>query len=297
MTLDPSLDPATGEDRIDEAVFTPDLANLMPLDAPGDMRRCEAVQEVVWGIDDRAIVPAGQLMAAVHAGGLVVGAFVGRELVGFAYAFPARDPRHGHGLHSHMLAVLPGRRSGGLGRELKWFQRSWCRRRGIPWIAWTFDPLRRANARLNLEHLGAAGESYHRDVYGTIGGTLNGDLPSDRLRATWWLEHPAVAARERQGPPPAPSVEDMPVALGREADGGPSAPRTEFSGPSVWIAAPRGFSAMLRDAPERALAWRHAQRRALATYLNRGYRAERFVDDGYLLRRSGFDKERKARDR
>ena len=131
---------------------------VRPLSAIEELHACEAIAKVVWQVDDREIVPASHLRAIQHAGGLVAGAFDAGRLVGFVIGILARHDAHEPtGLHSHLMAVLPEVRRGGLGRALKWYQRRWCLERALPWITWTFDPLQAHNARLNLEHLGAEG--------------------------------------------------------------------------------------------------------------------------------------------
>ncbi len=126
-----------------------------------ELRRCEEVQRSVWGFADLEVVAGSQMSAAVHAGGLVAGAWCeeisGEDadiLCGFVYGFPAYEG-NSVGFHSDMMAVLPNYRGLGIGQRLKQFQRERCLERGLNWMTWTFDPLQAKNARLNLEHLGA----------------------------------------------------------------------------------------------------------------------------------------------
>lgn len=155
-----------------------------------EFREAEAVQRAVWGADD--LEDPGDLMMVIQAeGGLAAGAFQAGRLVGYVFGFPTRDPQV---QHSHRLAVLPEARGQGLGARLKWYQRDWCLARGITQVRWTFDPLRLANAALNIGHLGAEASVYHPDYYGAMDG-INRGAPSDRLLADWWLGSAGVAAR------------------------------------------------------------------------------------------------------
>ena len=52
-------------------------------------------------------------------------------------------------------------------------------------ITWTFDPLVRRNAKLNLLKLGADIASYHPDFYGDMPDALNAGDESDRVFAIW----------------------------------------------------------------------------------------------------------------
>jgi len=79
------------------------------------MREIEALQKEVWGSDDRDIVPLTIFAATREVGAILIGAFDGASLIGFAYSFVGReDGRMVH--HSHMLAVRPIYRNFNLGQ-------------------------------------------------------------------------------------------------------------------------------------------------------------------------------------
>ena len=88
-----------------------------------DYEACVRLQREVWGLSDLEITSVVQLIATVHAGGLLL---VAEEraagVVGFSYAFAGLSEGEAH-LHSDMLAVLPRCRRLGLGARLKWAQR------------------------------------------------------------------------------------------------------------------------------------------------------------------------------
>lgn len=155
-----------------------------------EFRQAETLQNEVWGKDDTAD-PADLMMVIQAEGGLCAGAFAGGDLIGYVFAFPTRTP----GVqHSHRLAVLEQARGLRLGARLKWYQRDWCLQRGISLVRWTFDPLRRINAGLNIGTLGCIAQTYYPDYYGQMQG-INAGLPSDRLLAEWQLNSPRVVAR------------------------------------------------------------------------------------------------------
>jgi len=249
-----------------------------------ELLACEAIEQEVWGLPERELLPASQLVAAVHAGGVVIGAFDGLKLIGFVYGFPAHRPewQPSLGQHSHMVAVLPGYRGQGVGRRLKWLQRAWCLRRGITWMTWTFDPLQAKNAKLNLEHLGAVGFEYRINEYGAMGGRLNAGLPSDRLLALWRLDAPEVVALPLQRPLPGHS---SPWLLSDEA-GEPRLHPFEASATALRLAVPPDLTRLMLEQPELALRWRLALREALLSALSQGFLATRFVAGSYLLTRS-----------
>lgn len=153
--------------------------------------------------DYRDVVPAHLLITAVKNAGILVGAFDGTEMVGFAFGFLGSEVRDGvrHLKHtSHMLAVAPDARMQGLGARLKWFQRAVAQRQGLDLMTWTYDPLQAVNARLNLVHLGAIARRYYRNVYGDMTDALNAGVTSDRFEVEWHLDtqrtvaHAAIAA-------------------------------------------------------------------------------------------------------
>lgn len=173
-----------------------------------EFRKAEALQRAVWGDGDLPD-PADLMMVIQSEGGLVAGAFEDRQLIGYVFAFPTRDPRiH----HSHRLAVVSDARGTGLGLRLKRYQRDWCLARGIDRVRWTFDPLQALNASLNIHRLGATAHTYLEDYYGEMGG-INAGLPSDRLLVEWDLRAPRVTALANGGPRPAQNTEPLPFTL------------------------------------------------------------------------------------
>jgi len=275
------------------------------LTTTASLRACEDLQGVVWGFVEREIVPAVEMRSALHAGGLVAGAFVDGELVGFVYGIPAFAHEDGlapRGMHSTMLAVAPEARGLGLGRRLKWFQRRWCLERGLPWMTWTFDPLQSGNARRNVEHLGAVAHEYQVDFYGVLGDALSGDFPTDRFVALWRLDSPRVAGRAGDDPyadafrvdGDAPSGRvtrrpgpDVVWALARDAERDAPGPVTlGLDADDVWVAVPRDVGALRREARTDALAWGGALRAASLDLVDRGYEVRAFLDGAYRWSRS-----------
>jgi len=156
-----------------------------------EFHACVALQKEVWNFTDAELVPLRMFVVADKVGGQVMGAFDGKEMVGFALSVPGTRTGHVY-LHSHMLAVRKDHRNGGLGRRLKLMQREDALARGIELIEWTFDPLEIKNAYLNLERLGAIARRYNINQYGITSSPLQGGLPSDRLIAEWWLKSQRV---------------------------------------------------------------------------------------------------------
>ena len=184
----------------------PDSIVLRRCHGIDEFRACVALQKEVWNFSDAELVPLRMFVVADKVGGQVMGAFDGKEMVGFALSVPGTRTGHVY-LHSHMLAVKKEHRNGGLGRRLKLLQREEALSRGIELIEWTFDPLEIKNAYLNLEKLGAIARRYNINQYGITSSPLQGGLPSDRLIAEWWLKSKRVETLLATGKNPAIATE------------------------------------------------------------------------------------------
>jgi len=163
---------------------------------PDDLAPLESLQQKVWGCSQLDIVPAHLLKAQQHHGGCLLAAWREGQLVGFVYGFPGRLGENY--LLSHLAAVDPRFQGQGLGRQLKQAQAQWARQRGYRRIVWTFDPLQAANARLNIQRLGAVASRYLRHYYGDLDDDLNRGIPTDRLEVDWWLEGVKSSAMEKE---------------------------------------------------------------------------------------------------
>ena len=93
-------------------------------------------------------------------------------------------------LHSHMNAVDPSARGRGIGLALKLRQRAVCLEHGIDEVRWTYDPLIRRNARMNLVRLGVEVIAFHPDFYGLLDDAITGTDHSDRFEVRWRLDSP-----------------------------------------------------------------------------------------------------------
>jgi predicted GNAT superfamily acetyltransferase len=168
------------------------------LESPDDMTAVEALQRAVWPGSETDVVPAHMLITAVHNGGLLVGAFVNEQLIGFVFGFPGIEftpdgPRPKH--CSHMMGIHPAQRDAGIGFALKRAQWQMVRHQGLDHITWTYDPLLSRNAYLNIAKLGAVCNIYRRSEYGDMRDGLNAGLPSDRFLVDWWINTRRVDRR------------------------------------------------------------------------------------------------------
>ena len=257
--------------------------NLRELASIAEMSAAEELQRGVWGA---AIIPHPKelLIPVQHEGGLLAGAFEpGGELIGLVFSFPTRDPAV---QHSQILATHPAWRGLGLGTRLKWYQREWCLARGIQRLRWTVDPLRAANAALNIRHLGGTASTYLPDYYGEMQG-IDAGAPTDRLLLEWELRAAQVARRAAGDLPP---DDGFPAAewINAIVAGQPADPRLECSAAALRLHLPVDFVRLSEQDPALALAWRAQTRALFQHYFSRGYQVtgfSRLAGPAYLLER------------
>lgn len=161
-----------------------------------DLLLCQELQKKVFRLPDIEISPVRHLVVTRSAGGFILGAFDGDNLVGFVLSVPGFYKGESF-FYSHMTAVDQGYQNYGIGGKLKWAQREFSLARNVKLIKWTFQPILARNAYFNLNRLGATIQKYIPNFYGTDyhtnhleGGKLG--LDSDRLYADWHLESDKV---------------------------------------------------------------------------------------------------------
>jgi predicted GNAT superfamily acetyltransferase len=209
-----------------------------------DLAHAETLQERVYGISERDLVSATELIVVEETGGAVIGAFLEDDpeqaagvLVGWG-GYIGR-PR----VVSDFMAVRLEARNLGLAFEMKRLQAAIAASRGFVEIVWTVDPLLAANARLNFGKLGAVSRHYEIDRYGAgFAADRYGGMPSDRLHLVWEIASPLVIARLLGEAPPDP--DDVPIyAPGISAD-------------RALVPIPSDFDALVQRDPAAAREWR-----------------------------------------
>lgn len=252
--------------------------SIRPITDPEELRAVEDLQQGVWGMPDRDVVPYHQLIAAMHSGGVVLGAFsTDGRLIGFCYGFVGL--REGQLVfHSHLAGVLPEQRSSDVGFRLKRAQRQVALDLGIERMVWTFDPLMSLNANFNLHKLGAVARRYYVNYYGEMTDALNRGLPSDRVEVDWWLRDARVVSlmsgrRQPQAWEAAPALTAVEHPLGIA----PGEPVLHLHDPVVRVQIPTALVQLKERAPQLAVAWRMVTRQVFLHYFPRGYAAVDFV--------------------
>ena len=261
------------------------------LESPEDMTSVETLQRAVWPGSETDIVPAHMLITATHNGGLVIGAFIEDQIIGFVFGFPGIEftpdgPRPKH--CSHMMGIHPNHRDSGIGFALKRAQWQMVRHQELDHITWTYDPLLSRNAYLNIAKLGAVCNIYRRSEYGDMRDGLNAGLPSDRFQVDWWVNTRRVERRlSKRARRPLKldnfsKAELQPLYIPYYGISGLMQPPEHFSaleGRLVLAEIPSDFST-LKDADfSLALDWRFFSREVFETAFAAGYIVTDFVYD------------------
>ena len=171
-----------------------DLIQVRSLDNIQDQDSARKIFDLTWSMHTGTEITPNLLQAMVHSGSYLSGAFIENKIVGAAFAFPATN--NGLHLHSHMTAVLPEYRDKGVGYALKIDQWNWAKKNNYSQLSWTFDPLVRRNAKLNIAKLGVDILAYHPNFYGEMPDALNAGDESDRLMVSWRTDVDAPKVRE-----------------------------------------------------------------------------------------------------
>lgn len=251
-----------------------------------DFHAVEDVQKDAWGFNDLDTVPAATLIATAHAGGMVLGAFDGDVMIGFAYAFPAIEEGR-TSMHSHMVGVRPDYRNFHAGYYLKLAQRERALEKGLDEITWTFDPLQSLNAHLNFAKLGVISSRYVVNFYGEeTSSPLHQGFGTDRLWVRWLLNSERVA----QHVSPVPSGAQKIAHAFNAADiirsaliynEGSRPMLGDFSGSlsanRCAIEIPGDVNALKEREPRLGIEWREATRSAFMTAIEAGFVVEDFL--------------------
>ena len=281
--------------------------NLHILENVDELTEVEEIQRQVWPESETDVVPAHMLLAAVHNGGVAIGAYIAQsegatggddpvpdQMVGFVFGFPGiyltpDGPRPKHA--SHMMGVLPGYRNLGIGFGLKRAQWQMVRNQGLDRITWTYDPLLSRNAYLNITRLGAVCNTYLRDAYGQMRDSLNIGLHSDRFQVDWWINTSRVKRRLSSKPRLALDLahflpagarivnptEPMPDGWMQPGDSGPDAIADVEGENLLLLEIPPDFPALKEAKPQVALAWRLHTRAWFEELFQRGYLITDFI--------------------
>lgn len=270
---------------------------VRPLESLAELQGAVAAFDEIWEPERASSsVPVDLLRALTKAGNYAAGAYdaASGALLGACVGFFG-PPSHAE-LHSHIAGVVPAGLRRSVGFALKVHQRSWCLRRGVRVIAWTYDPLVRRNAYFNLAKLGARPAEYLRNFYGVMDDVINGGTETDRMLVRWDLLSAVTREACAGRPRPASFARELArggvVALSVSGDGLPvpgQSPAGEPGTRVLLVAVPADIEAMRLSDPALAARWRVALRDVLSPLLGDGARVTGFDQSGWYVVLTGRD--------
>lgn len=257
------------------------------LETMPEMCAMKELEQSVWNTENP--VPTDQLLTVAKNGGILLGAFHGKLMVGMLYSFPGFLKGQVY-LWSYIMGIRDGWRHRGIGERLKRAQAEAALEHGYRLIAWTYDPLETANGYLNVGKLGVICSNYAINYYGDMSDQLNQGLPSDRFQVEWWID-------QRRPPLPQGDEESL-ISWELTTDGLPQPtqvidiiPDTE----KISVAVPAYFQNIKQKDIELAKAWRQATRQVFTRSFSAGWAVTGFrlhrnepVHEYVLVRRSNL---------
>lgn len=251
--------------------------SIRDLETIAELEAMLHLEKEVWGLADSDVTPLTLAVALKAAGSILLGAFEGQQLVGFALAFPSLE-RGGTGFHSHMLAVRPSHREYGLGYRLKLAQRERVLGLGITEMTWTFDPLRSLNAHLNFCKLGVISDSYIADFYGPQTSSHLHTNGTDRLWVTWHMAGSRVEERLNGRDSTADALKHLEPLVRFNGDGKPAEGdlAASLSRQRIAIEIPSDMDRIEHKDKNLARQWRLATRRAFTEAMGAGFIVKEF---------------------
>jgi predicted GNAT superfamily acetyltransferase len=149
------------------------------------------LQKIIWRLHNyNDCIPNHIYMAVSEIGGVVLGAFADKKMVGFLMALIGCTKEKGLHHHSHILGVHPEYACHHIGFRLKKAHYDRAKPKGIKLVTWTYDPLQGPNATLNITKLGAIVQTYKVNYYGEVMGEsdLVSGIASDRFWVEWYIQ-------------------------------------------------------------------------------------------------------------
>lgn len=236
-----------------------------------EMEQMQELEGRIWGM---TTIPTHQTLTAVKNGGIMVGAYINNQLIGFSYGFAGFDNGKSY-LCSHMLGIDQAYRSQGIGEMLKQKQREIATHKGYDMMKWTYDPLETRNAYLNLTKLNGICNTYIENCYGEMQDGFNKGLPSDRFEIHWHLKSPYVVKKQKINA-------ENPITLNTITFNQEGLPvfeqgntHRELSEYSYSVDVPKVFQGLKVSSKELALDWRRKTRTLFQRLFQSGYAAIR----------------------
>jgi len=161
---------------------------LRELSEWSELEKCAELQEKIWGLSKEDILPAHLMKAYCDqedVWGIIVGAFVSNDMVGFAITLPTA---HADTYLLHMIGILPEFQHRGIGDILIQRIKLLAKGKKIKSISLTYDPLESVNANLYIRKQNGICRKYLTDYYEFHGSKTHSGFAADRFRVELFVE-------------------------------------------------------------------------------------------------------------
>lgn len=246
--------------------------NIRELTTYSELLDVQRLENLIW---NEPPIPLHQTFTSIQNGGLILGAYIDEDLVGFSYSFAGFKNGKAY-LCSHILGIHPDHQEKGIGAILKETQRQKSLEMGYSMMTWTYDPLESRNAYFNLSKLHAICRTYVVNCYGEMVDDLNAGLPSDRFKVEWWFNSPFIDENNQIEV----NNENSPFQIEIMEKGLPKLGDVTYTVATilkkqtvepVLVPVPINFQELKKEDFDLALDWRLKSREILQTLFDNGY--------------------------
>lgn len=280
------------------------MIEIKPILDQEDIRKVVEIEMATWGEKPEDTVPDHILTAISREGGVLLGAYLDNNLIGFTLGWlGTKNPSESIPVNtqlklvSHMTAVLSEYRDQRIGYKLKLAQRDWAVKQGLDLITWTYDPLESRNGNFNIHLLGATSDTYFRDYYGEMSDQLSRGIPSDRFRVDWLISSDRVSTKVSSNMADQMTLEtllDDGVRLINAAKMNqagllePADNTLPFSKNRILVEIPADFQTIKEQDMDLALSWRMHTRKVFENCIENSFRVVDFIFESIPDRRGYY---------
>ena len=249
---------------------------------PSDFCEVEDIQRDAWGMSDIEIVPKREMFATCKSGGVAIGCFTTKSMIGYCWGWVGKTNKHDVFLYSHHNAVRKTFQNQGIGYLLKLQQREWGIQNNFKMINWTFDPLQSKNCYLNFHKLGATCDTYHSNYWGPMHDAENIGMDTDRFYCNWILKSERVKQKLDQKVEHFdeeilnPSNYTIKTDI-REDNLIINRINLNLISPTLIVEIPSNINFMKKHNLDLVVEWREKTRKVFQTYFKKGYAVTDFV--------------------